>query len=174
MLLKDIFLIEGRDAPLYHGTSLGNALKIIKGNEIWGGTQHDLNRDDEPVFGVSLTRSKHLAQGFAGNNGVVFELDQAKLVQNHKLVPIDYWAFHNPKKKSLRGLGPHVGGDRYEYEEFCVGSIEPLNRFLKAIHMTGKGYRRAETEYAWNAVQELLDNPMLRVDGRPVKTLTNQ
>lgn len=113
MRLIDI-LIEGRDAPLYHGTSLDNAIEIMRTFVILGDTTHRI--DDRYVSGVSLTRSYRYAEWWSRQEsdiGVVFELDQAALAARYKIIPWDIYGdgFMGPDLK------------RNETEEFLVGDI---------------------------------------------------
>jgi len=160
-------LIEGRDAPLYHGSSVAGALSILKGDEIWAGTQHQKSalsglgrKGDAPVFGVSLSRNMRTAFYFGA---AVFEIDQRRLAQNYKIIPFDYWSAGNPKDISKRGKGP---GNQYEYEEFCVGSIKPLRRYLRAIHMTSRSLAWIEESFPSSTCGLLLHHPLLKVDGK--------
>ena len=165
---------EGRDAPLYHGCSFFAATSIIQHDEIWAGTQHSSDKlymdgEDEEIFGVSLSRSKSLSANFGP---VVFEIDQRRLAQTRKIVPLDYWSASNPRKPSLRGHNPHPGGDRYEFEEFCLGHIQPLSRYLLAIHMTPSGVKQAERHYAgkMELIEPILQHPLLKIDNRFVNS----
>jgi len=162
---------EGRDAPLYHGSGIGAAISILKGNEIWAATQHEESRlnnlgnniNSEPVFGVSLSRNREMAFGFGD---VVFMIDQTKLSQRYKIIPFDYWSAgiaHNRYIKTKRSDSVNNLGDRYEYEEFCVGSITPLNRYLMAILMTQKKYSYIENNYSIKDTEILIKHPLLRI-----------
>jgi hypothetical protein len=181
-IIGETRLDEGRDAPLYHGSGLVGAASIIKGNEIWGATQHEITAlnnmgrgdpmEDHPtMFGVSLSRNIRIARGFGD---VVFELDQRKLAQTYKIIPHDYWSAGNPHSKKLSKRAQSTekeNGDRYEYEEFVLGSIMPLKRYLTAIHITTKVFntfeeskkRRPEMS---TCVSLVLNHPLLKVDGK--------
>lgn len=161
-------ITEGRDAPLYHGTGSSNAISIIEQDAIRAKTDHDTAKltnygsKGDYQSGVSLTRNKKMAEGFGE---VVFEIDQRRLAQTNKLIPIDYWA--KPDKPSNRGRG-HSGSivsGTYEYEEFCVGEIKPLRRYLIAIHMTAHGCRRLKRDYDMKDIAVLMKHPLLHVDG---------
>lgn len=136
------FIAEGRDASLFHGTNIANAEKIIKANTIdaatlhrerlFRGTRTPYRQDNGMYSGVSLSRSLSVSQRFGD---VVFELDQAKLTHNHKIVPTQYIFAHDSSgQKGARS----VTSDEYkiyanEHEEFVFGPIRNLDRYLKAI-----------------------------------------
>ena len=167
-------ITEGRDAALYHGASFLGAISILKADEILASSEHDRSvltvtsrptnkADERPIHGVSLTRSKRVAFDFGA---VVFAIDQRKLAQTHRLLPMDYWAADNPRAAKPTLRGPHQKlGDRYEAEEFCIGPIKPLARFLTAIYMTTRG--RSSLEHQYQKVPEqiapLLNHPLLRM-----------
>lgn len=109
-------ITEGRDAPLYHGTSLKNASKIMKTFVIRGDTIHCI--EDKSVPGVSLTRSRKYAlwwaiQEFGTKQAVAFEFDQAALSARYRIIPFDIYGDGF--------MGPEL--TRRETEEFLVGSI---------------------------------------------------
>ena len=172
-------LDEGRDAPLYHGAGLASAISILKENEIWASTQqhktamaalgvnHMADKTDTE-FGVSLSRDIRISRNFGE---VVFELDQRKLAQRYKIIPFDYWTASNPKGQSVRAKGPNAPGDRYEAEEFLIGSITPLNRYLIAIHLTQKVFDKYERDFPKHAAM-VLYHPLLKVDGRSLKEIS--
>jgi len=89
MKLFEIF--APRIASLYHGTGLFNAARIIQTNKIEDKTSQGFGNWENAVTGVSLSRNKNIAMTFGY---VVFELDQKKLKNNHKIIPTDYW--HHP------------------------------------------------------------------------------
>jgi hypothetical protein len=169
----DEIINEGRDAPLYHGTSTDTAISILQADSISAMTQHDalaVGRS-APVFGVSLTRDIRTALDIGQ---VCFEVSQTKLTQNRKLIPIDFtpfnpshtWSVHNPRSSALtkRAQGSNPHGDRFEHEEFCVGAIAPLNRYLVAIHVIRKHLSQIERKYGRQAAI-LLDHPLLKIVG---------
>lgn len=161
----DEILTEGRDSPLYHGTGWNAALQIITSNEILPNSSHKpkklLMHGDELVQGISLTRNLNTAFDFGK---IVFEIDQRKLSQTNKLVPLDYWSTqYNP---SLRSRS-HQQGDKYEYEEFCVGAIKPFDKHLIAIWIQEKTKDRFSKmftdEDTIKRYSVIFDNPLLKI-----------
>ena len=116
-------LTEGRDAPLYHGTSYSNAAAILAANIIEARTSQFLSGyKNRPTKGVSLSRNWRMSGGWGP---VMFELDQRVLRHNHKIVPVNY--------------GQEIAARSTEYaeaEEFVVGPISELDRCLLAIYVT--------------------------------------
>jgi len=156
---------EGRDAPLYHGTGFSNAIEIIKHDEIKARTNH-ADRFGTVVTGVSLSRSQEISFDFGQ---VIFVIDQRKLAQNHKLVPIEYWWIptRSPKSPTTRSKGrsSHTVTSGNEAEEFCIGSIKPLKRFLISILMKQKSLaslKQAQEVTDLN-IDLLLNHPLFKM-----------
>jgi hypothetical protein len=125
---------EGRDAPLYHGTSAMLAADIIRQDAITAGYNEVRLANGDIVEGVSLTRDPRVALRFGP---VVFELDQAKLVRDgHRMVPHDHWGTGSDELSGddATDTAPLRTGIRYEAEELVVGSIEDLSRYIRSIH----------------------------------------
>lgn len=156
---------EGRDAPLFHGTSAYNAVEIISQNGIAAKTQQLPDGGGrrpfpkEAVSGVSLSRSIQSAAVFAFS-GVIFELDQSKLVRAHRLEPMDYWGF-TPDRYRTQGRRQ---GEFAEAEEFVVGPIPRLDRYLIAIHILKPTWERLKKASNADRFAPLLDHPLLRVE----------
>jgi hypothetical protein len=154
MLVSD--LTETRAASLYHGCGLGGALQIIARNTLEDRTQHELAPGSEPVTGTSLSRSLRVAWGFGD---VVFEFDQTRLRQRFRLIPVDYW--HRALEPDLTGVGRRRG--KYaEAEEFLIGPLTNVMRYVTAIHMTPQRLAWA-MKYHQEQSQPLLTHPLLKV-----------
>jgi len=112
----DQVLTEGRDAPLYHVTTLPRLLYALERNELRA-YQTDIDL-------VSLTRNKrlrHIAGKGPAEGMLIF--DQRKLSYNYKMEPQN----DNPEDKM------DMMDDSREDEEVVVGSIKPLNRYVDHI-----------------------------------------
>lgn len=128
-------LVEGRDAPLYHGTRLASMLHELLIDQ--------LGRDDWNPR-ISLTRSYQVAHYFAQSDspfshfGGIFVLDQRKLAQRYLIRPYhDRWA----------GLDNENSGWRDEQEEQVVAkTIQPLSRYLISINADPDILREAYRE----------------------------
>lgn len=145
MLLTDLFehalLDEGRDSPIYHGTNWWSALEIIKRDIIQAKTIHVPkinNTYQRTVSGVSFSRDIRVSQTFGP---VVFVFDQAKMVRNHKLVPIDFWGYSSETKNGKRRRDHYA-----EAEEFLIGPLKNMSRYLIEIQARWKDVDRAELE----------------------------
>jgi hypothetical protein len=155
-------IVEGRDAPLYHGCSVYAAIQMLNQNRIDARTvqlANDLRRLGEPTEGVSLARSRTIARRFGH---VVLQLDQRRLAQRYRILPIDYWGL-SPEVK-IQDSRRH--GQYAEAEEFVVGPIEPLAPLLQAIFLTPHGLEQIERRHTAEWQHEaacLLQHPLLRI-----------
>ena len=140
------YLEEGRDAPLYHGTSRGKADLIIKDNILRDYTHQMIG--GKRIYGVSLTRNFDFASVFRSTMAV-FELDQRKLAQRYKIQPYD-WYFRDGSPSEKRRT------TKIEYEEFLAGTIMNLNKYITKIHI----YEN-ESETDNQDMSELLNHPLL-------------
>lgn len=130
------FLKEGRDAYLYHATRRNKLLEILKTNAIHDLSWHpretlypdevNTERGVKEVYGVSLSRDYKFVNEFQNTkrSGIILVLNQRKLAQRHEIIPIDF--FSGEGKKHLH---------RREAEEFVVGKIRNLKKYLEGIHI---------------------------------------
>jgi len=129
-------LNEGRDSYLYHATALNSAIRIISSNNMSSKTKHIIN--GKKVTGISLTRDKNFAFSWNMNglSNVVFVLNQSLLSQNKKIVPLDYYSTTDEKylRHDLNGTEKDRRKKSFaEAEEFVIGSINNLDRYLVSI-----------------------------------------
>lgn len=114
-------LIEGRDAPLYHGVAHRNAIQQLQQDFIQGLTNQrfwpdgrrlrDNHLEYEDSFwlrGISTTRDQNYAKDWAD---VVYVLDQSKLTQRYKVIPYN-WGYSNSRNNKP--------DPKREREEFIV------------------------------------------------------
>jgi hypothetical protein len=164
------FLTEGRDAPLYHGINkIEHAITALKNNRLAATTtqrfwpdgkrrvqQSPNDQEYENSYwmkGLSLTRDKDMAFGW-GN--VVFILDQTKLAQRYKFVPLNWmYSIKNSisrKKEREEFLVVKSTPDTYhdqvdeddpDFKPFNVnrftsveGYVENLNKYLLGIYVS--------------------------------------
>lgn len=138
MRFRDL-ITEGRDAPLFHGTALVNALSILHDNKITAGQQYPHNPQ-----GVSLARDFKIAHEFGTywdrQYSTVLVLDQQKLVGSRsKIVP-------------YRDTDDQLKPRDRESEEIVYGDIYPLDRFLTSVTIPPDQLQKAakDTKYhAW-------------------------
>lgn len=146
------FITEARSAPLYHGTTTMFARTILNDNELDGRTlQHQpemfkqkhkkkynspLSNHPGEVVGVSLSRNFKVSKRFGS---VVFELDQNKLTQRYKITPINYFQTLGAVMSDMTVPGTRAKTHAdVEYEEFVLGSIKPLDKYLKCVWVPGE------------------------------------
>ena len=160
------YLEEGRDAPLYHATTLGLGANIIASNLIEASNGYGNSKET-----VSLTRSLKTAILFITSsetpkNTVIFELDQRKLAQRHKIMPYNYWY------DNYKGVGnarkPDKGTFRSkmnEYEERVVGDIKNINRYITKIYLSDRLPPREVDNYLTFENNKLFQHPLLFYKG---------
>lgn len=167
--LRESVLMEGRDAPLFHGTNPVSAVRIIQANEIGANTKH-FNAEFQHIWrapGVSLSRDIRAAKNFGG---IVFQIDQAKLSQSQKITPISYYG--HSEEPGMHGETGRTG-QFAEAEEFVIGSIS-LPRFVVAIRMDTHTYERLTAKRASPFDSEphfyrpLTTHPLLVVGGKRI------
>ena len=161
-------LLEGRDAPLYHWMDANKARRVFLTDTVRAMFAHKIVGQR----GVSLSRNKR----YVHHNGtaVCLVLDQAKLTQTHRIVPLDSEhaiAIDNDEAGEPGGLLP--AADRHQWsasageetaEEYVVGSIRSLHRYLTAILVkdhNDANFIRPMLVYAkrFNTPVKVLDNP---------------
>lgn len=126
MISFKTYLTEARMAPLYHATPIGNVELILK-NGFKPHTYQTIYRGKGQAslgrYGVSFTRNMKNADWYMKNqyqdeHYVVFEVDQQKIHQRYKIVPVDYFGTTD----ALSTEYPTGNRDSYrkEAEEFVI------------------------------------------------------
>ncbi len=172
-------LFEGRDAPLYHSTGIGSAISIIKTDEIRAATEHFTHKlhigktmDETSIKGVSLSRDIRFCLKYSlSMMNVIFEINQTKLSQTNKLVPISYfdsgWQSSYKKDKTRRSINSFD----YESEEFCINSIKPLSKYLISIIVSRNlmdFYNNMKDSEYKEQMKIIIKQPSLRVINIPM------
>lgn len=167
--LHESVLTEGRDAPLFHGTNPHSAVRILQDNKIEAHTKH-FDADHQALWrvpGVSLSRDYRAAKRFGG---IVFVLDQTKLVQTKQITPISYWG--KSKEPGMAGEN-HRTGQFAEAEEFVTGSIS-IPKYCTEIRMDRTTFDRltqkrgAPFEDEHKFYRPLTTHPLLRINQRRI------
>lgn len=156
------FLTEGREAPIYHATSVSSAQGILFLNSLnSNGNSQPLHpkphKDREgfdltsahawkAVSGISFSRNYRYTVNYAFHEKsfhtvVVFEVDQRKLTMDYKIVPANFWKIgHNAHKNQINPIAdPHPAVGTREDEEFVVArSIRNFDKYILKIHVCSK------------------------------------
>jgi hypothetical protein len=160
---------EGRDAVLYHGTGLSKIFGILKTNTLNANTQHDMKDYGKGYYGtqklngVSLTRSKKIAEKFGD---IILEIDQIKLSQNKRIIPIDYFASGQYYASGQYDLNTETARSKnatnfVEAEDFVVASITHLPKYLIAVNIPEETYNNF---LKLNSMAYFTKNPFLKVN----------
>jgi hypothetical protein len=162
MLNFKSYLEEGRDAPLYHATEYGSIISILQSNTIKGNTEQTPEFKSKKkyvkdkwgtIYGISLTRNIRFAHewlnGLMGS-GAILELDQRKLAQNYKIIAYNFHSYDGARQGNHElGLGHDSDhGDMHPYnqsEEFIVGSVKNVDKYLKKIIVIDDKWKKNET-----------------------------
>lgn len=150
-------LLESRSAPLYHHASYEKTMDVLANNAMPARWEHEVPHVGF-VKGNSMTRNNK-ADLFSGRP-VRFVFDQQRLAQRHKILPLDgevVYRFtdalgkldgsvdkrpHNVRLKSRRNYTDRfINKDGYQLaEEFVVGDIDHLNRFIIRIEIKSSAH----------------------------------
>lgn len=138
---------EAREAPLYHWMSPAKAFEAIHSDALYPTWEHILPASEggKPVLGTSMSRNPH----FNLRRSVRLTFDQGKLAETNRIIPVDAdyvytyatWR-RNPKAVDISNLDQtRTRQFRSRYpsdlsaEEFVLGAIKPLHKYLLAIDM---------------------------------------
>jgi hypothetical protein len=148
------FLAEARMAPLYHSTSPSNMLTILEEGFrpttfhrsrklLMVKSKHHSGVEAEGISfsGISFTRNPRFAKRWSKGEGWYFEVDQLKLSQRYKILPVQYWQVFRDGKHHEATKARYSGethGDN-EYEEFVLSAQNIPPSFITKI------YYRSET-----------------------------
>lgn len=108
-------LEEGRDSPLFHFTPNATLTAILIDDALVRGHV----KDNDGKTSISLTRS--LYTPFAHKMRAVLILNQTKIAQNYKIVPV-----YGDSPKFMQA-------PQNEFEERVFENIEPLHKYLLGI-----------------------------------------
>lgn len=149
------FINEGREGYLYHGMELDKAINVFKNDMMPAQWEHNIPGIGR-VKGNSFTRNKLLRWGF-----VKLTVDQQKLAQNNKIIPLDADYVHlqrfNKSEKSIpwnakisdrSQISPHTWfkktPEEFLQEEFVIGDIKNLHTKIVKIEL------RLDTRFTHN------------------------
>lgn len=147
------FITEGRDAPLYHWMSDKKAANVFATNTMLAYWEHD-------VPGLGTLKGNSFSRNAALRHGLVrITVDQARLAQTNRMVPLEGEAIHRrkilnimkrqfgqepvPANEPLDDVQPGrrvrypAGYPSSEYlaEEFVIGDIKNISRAITKIEI---------------------------------------
>ena len=158
MLINEIItesLNEAREGYLYHGMEFGKAESVFKTDTMPARWKHTIPGYGV-VYGNSFSRNKRLRWGW-----VTITVDQNKLAQNNKIIPLNSDLVHMHRgqdPKNLIDFGSHVNDrsqqsmhtysqkkpDEFMQEEFVIGDIKNLHTKIVKIEL------RLDTRFTHN------------------------
>lgn len=128
-------LTEARSAPLYHIMGYAKTMAVLPLDELEGRWEHDIPGLGR-FTGTSMTRNKKLVLG----REVRLVFDQQRLQASNRIIPVDgelvfrHTSGYSPLPFSDRE-GNQYGKDITYSEEFVVGNVKPLHRYLVRIDL---------------------------------------
>jgi hypothetical protein len=127
-------LFEGRDAPLYHTMKYTKAMDVFEKDLMEARWYHQIHSKGN-TYGNSFTRNKKLL--WPGN--IVLTINQRKLAQHNKIIPLDGDYAHYLTHFNGRGYNKNFSDRHTRHitlsEEFVIGPIQKLHRCISSIHL---------------------------------------
>ena len=117
--MKLIDLQEGRDAPLYHGTTIYQFLSIYRDDVLRGGNTPDSMGH---IKSVRVSLDWYVAAQIGQDmdvSGVVIGLDQSRLAHTYKMIPY-----------ADQRACPRSGDDSESEEMIITDGISPLSKYV--------------------------------------------
>ena len=164
-------LNEGiRPALLYHGTNGDAAEKILYSNVIRNNTDHSVYLPGDRTYpgvknkelnkyqrlqGVSLSRNPRFVRRWTSGAGVVLAFDYASIRRNCRIVPFNYYDSKEPVHD--------------ESEEFLIGKLEPVDKYLVGIYMSAATYedlKEQNENFGGGLYDLILNHPLLQIQGK--------
>ena len=150
-------LMEAREAPLFHGLHAHYAITAFMRDRLEGKTEHSsrnlmVDGGEKPyaVRGLCLSKSFKVSSEFGS---VIFEFDQSKLSSRFRIIPVSDMFF--------AGRGHADGSGGHEAEEFLVGNISPLSKYLIAIHVQKDRFEQQYRNFGKPPVA-FIDSPLVK------------
>lgn len=139
-------IMEARSAPLFHMMDGKKAINVFETDAIEGRWTHNIPGMGERT-GTSLTRNNN--NRMLLNRVVRLTLDQEKLSARYKIVPLDgevvFAQTQNLRVHQDRKLNLPNAQLR---EEFLIGDIAPLHRYLMRIDIREGDFSRLKADDA--------------------------
>lgn len=130
------FITEGRDAPIYHGTSVENLVGILSSDTL------RVNRWYQNIsFSRDPKHASFMARFQEGKADALLVFDQRKLSHNFKMAPFNQWTDTSGTNRYPMHQFADVGEEgmgRNEFEERIFRDIPKVSRYLLEIAVLNK------------------------------------
>lgn len=133
MRLFDLY--EGRDGYLYHAMDVVKTLSVFESDTMEARWKHLI--DDKMVSGNSFSRSPTILEN---NRVVCLKINHRRLSYDHKIIPLDGEMTFMKTQDSIDKVSANRSGYRDRiinsrplYEEFVIGDIRGLHRYIEEI-----------------------------------------
>lgn len=145
------YLAERADYPLYHATDIDSLKKMIVEGVWRTGMESDYHKGvskDGRI--ISLTRDFNFATRWirgilSMGKGVIIEVDRAKLSNNYRIVPFNYFSKErNAARLPASGI---LASMTNQYEESVDRPIKDPLRYIRVLHMTQRSKEKFEERY---------------------------
>lgn len=151
MDIRDLYqpIFEAREAPLYHWVGNDKLLPILDQDKMEAYWEHQIpGQAQQYSYGNSMSRNPRFTYPEVGRKTRLI-FDQGKLAQTNKIIPLDAErTFHTAQGAGAADFTidrdkPQAGEtDRNVMaEEFVLGDIKPLHKYLLKIEYHGKSDR---------------------------------
>jgi len=129
------FLTEGRDAPLYHGTSIPAAAAIISSNRMWGKSPQPGRHAGN--YALSFSRNYEFSADWGA---LVFEMNQRLLAQRYSLQPYNFFGTQETygRRPVAREMQTRPVVFVNQYEESTRQTIENVVKYITKIIVRNK------------------------------------
>lgn len=150
---KYMNILEARSAPLYHILWTAKAYDIFTNDHMPARWKHDIPGLGERL-GNSFSRNATMKFGrpdfAASSTPIRLVMNQDKLAQSYKIIPLD--AEHvmnhtygsNRQSIGFKDRRFHADDSGQYAEEFVIGDIKALHRFIAKIEFITQPYRNTE------------------------------
>lgn len=128
-------IFEAREAPLYHFMVSGKTFDVFNNNIMPALWEHDI-----PGYGTVMGNSFSRNKRFKLKRPIRLIMNQERLAHNNKIIPLDAELVHSHTMGSDPLIDRHYNKKTNKeahlfMEEFVIGDIKPLHRYITKIEM---------------------------------------
>lgn len=169
--LTEVSLSEsGNYAPLYHRTTIANAINIIKENTLKIGGKYMYNVKNGPCS--CFSRDLKYVKSMPGKSYVIFVVNKDKLTDHYKLIPVSDNKNFLPKPMSARNHNSKA-------EEVCMKNIKSFLNYVDKILVTKNDYNKfikavGDLDITVEKIDESLKEELIKDDIIEVKLTDEQ